>query len=209
MEISCLTRTGPGSKIVSVYMVYLQGMSHEFEINVINAFYIKFWNPFGKFFKRSCFFPFGILKNESFTFLICYLLVINIYCFFDLLLFQWSWYIWLLLRQYFWWIVQVSVIFEKLFSCFFVVPISHTRKFRKKTHTIMFFLKKPWAKLFLKQFVFAIQFWDKSWDFIFVNSPHLKIFVKLYYAKTNSVKIYIVLNIYCVKIYSFKVIQRS
>ena len=27
-----------GSKIVSVYMVYLQGMSHQFEINVINAF---------------------------------------------------------------------------------------------------------------------------------------------------------------------------
>ena len=31
-----------GSKIVSVYMVYLQGMSHQFEINVINAFYNKF-----------------------------------------------------------------------------------------------------------------------------------------------------------------------
>ena len=42
MEISCLIRTGPESKIVSVYMVYLQGMSHQFEINVINAFYNKF-----------------------------------------------------------------------------------------------------------------------------------------------------------------------
>ena len=42
MEISCLTDTGRGSKIVSVYMVYLQGMSHQFEINVINAFYNKF-----------------------------------------------------------------------------------------------------------------------------------------------------------------------
>ena len=31
-----------GSKIVSVYMVYLQGMSHLLEINVINAFYQKF-----------------------------------------------------------------------------------------------------------------------------------------------------------------------
>ena len=41
-EISCLTRTGPGSKIVPVYMVYLQGMSHQFEINVINALYNKF-----------------------------------------------------------------------------------------------------------------------------------------------------------------------
>ena len=31
-----------GSKIVSVYMVCLQGMSHLLEINVINAFYQKF-----------------------------------------------------------------------------------------------------------------------------------------------------------------------
>ena len=28
--------------IVSVYMVYLQGISYQFEINVINAFYNKF-----------------------------------------------------------------------------------------------------------------------------------------------------------------------
>ena len=70
-------------------------------------------------------------KNEGFTFLICYLLVINIYCFFN------DHGTWLLLLQYFWWFVQVSAIFERLFSCFFVVPISHTRKFRKKyTHTL-------------------------------------------------------------------------
>ena len=42
MEISCQTRTGPGSKNCSVYMVYLQGMYHQFEINVINAFYNEF-----------------------------------------------------------------------------------------------------------------------------------------------------------------------
>ena len=42
MEISCLTRTRQGSKIVSVYMVYLQGMSHKFEICVINTFYNEF-----------------------------------------------------------------------------------------------------------------------------------------------------------------------
>ena len=30
------------SKIVSVYMVYLQGMSHQFEINAINVFTINF-----------------------------------------------------------------------------------------------------------------------------------------------------------------------
>ena len=42
MEISCLTHTGSGIKNCFVYMVYLQGMSHQFEINVINAFYNKF-----------------------------------------------------------------------------------------------------------------------------------------------------------------------
>ena len=36
MEISYLTYT------VSVYMVHLQGTSHGFEINVINAFYNEF-----------------------------------------------------------------------------------------------------------------------------------------------------------------------
>ena len=93
MEITCLTRTGPGIKNCSVYMVYLQGMSHQFEINVINAFYNKFWNHFGKFFKRSWFFCFWHLKKRRlYVFNLCYLLVINVYCFFDLLLFQWSWY---------------------------------------------------------------------------------------------------------------------
>ena len=95
-------------------------------------------------------------KNEGFTFLICYLLVINIYCFFN------EHGTWLLLLEYFWWFVQVSAIFERLFSCFFVVPIFHTRKFRKKTRTTMFFFEKSWAKVFLKPFVFAIQFQDKS-----------------------------------------------
>ena len=38
MEISCLTILTLGSEIVSVYMVYLQGISHQFEIGVINAF---------------------------------------------------------------------------------------------------------------------------------------------------------------------------
>ena len=42
MEISCLTPTGPGIKNVCALMVYLQGMSYQSEINVINAFYNKF-----------------------------------------------------------------------------------------------------------------------------------------------------------------------
>ena len=42
IEISCLARTGRGIKNCSAYTVYLHGMSHQFEINVINAFYDKF-----------------------------------------------------------------------------------------------------------------------------------------------------------------------
>ena len=91
-DVNCLTVLARGSKIVSVYMVYLQGISHQFEIDVINAFYNKFWNQFGKFFKRSWLFAFGIWKKGGFTFLICYFLVINICWCFDFLLFRWSWY---------------------------------------------------------------------------------------------------------------------
>ena len=91
-------------------------------------------------------------KNKGFTFLICYLLVITIYCFFN------DHGTWLLLLEYFRWFVQVSAIFERLVSCFFVVSISHTRKYSKKhTHYHVFF-EKSWAKFFLKPFVFAIQF---------------------------------------------------
>ena len=91
-------------------------------------------------------------KNGSDTFLICYFLVINIYCFFD------DHDTWLLLLEYFWWFIQVSAVFERLFKCYFTVPISLTRKFRDKkthTHTRLFFFEKSWAKFFLKSFVFA------------------------------------------------------
>ena len=159
MEISCFTHTGPGTKNCFCYMVYLQGMPHQFEINVINAFYNKFWNQFGKFLKRSWFFAFGIWKKRRlYVFNLLFLqwlifIAFSIYCFFD------DHGTWLLLLEYFWWFVQVSAIFERLFSCYFVVPISLTRKFREKnTHTTLFFFEKSWAKFFLKPFVFAIQF---------------------------------------------------
>ena len=159
MEISCLTILTRESEIVSVYMVYLQGISHQFEIDVINAFYNKFWNQFGKFFKRSWLFAFGIWKKGGFAFLICFFLVVNIYWCFDLLLFRWSWYMVWLLLGYLWWFVQMSAIFERLFSCYFVVSISHTRKFRKKnTHHIVFFTTNHGKSFFLKQFVFPGQF---------------------------------------------------
>ena len=110
-------------------MVYLQGMSHQFQINVINAFYNKFWNQFGKLFKRSWFFAFDIWKKRRrYVFNLLFFVVINFYYFFD--------YhdTWLLLLEYFLWFVQVSAVFERLFKCYFAVPISLTRKFRKKTH---------------------------------------------------------------------------
>ena len=111
-------------------------MYHQFEINVINAFYNKFWSQFGKFFKRSLIFAFGVWrKNEGFTFLICYLLVINVYCFFDLLLFWWSWYM-VSARGIFLMICSGVRDLERFFSCYFVVPISHTRKFRRNTYTL-------------------------------------------------------------------------
>ena len=46
---------------------------------------------------------------------------------------------------------EVSAIFERLLSCYFLVPISLTRNFRKKTHTHtpLFFIEKSWAKFFL------------------------------------------------------------
>ena len=85
-------------------------------------------------------------KNGGESFLICHCLVINIYCFFD------NHGTWLLLLEYFLWFVQVCAIFERLFSCFFAVPISLTRKFRKKTkytHIRLFFFEKSWESFFL------------------------------------------------------------
>ena len=58
---------------------------------------------------------------------------------------------WLQLLEYFWWFVQVPAIFERLFSCYFVVPFSLRRKFRKKnthTHTTVF-LWNTMSKVFL------------------------------------------------------------
>ena len=90
-----------GSKIVFVYTVYLQGMSHQYEINVINTFYNKFWQILVTLLNVL---GFLLLASEKkwYKFLICYFLVINIYYFFDLLLFNvhdyCSWYIFDLLK---------------------------------------------------------------------------------------------------------------
>ena len=134
-------------------MIYLQGMSHQFQINVINPFHDKLWNQFSKLFKRSWFFALDIWKKRwRYVFSLLFFLVITIYCFFD------DHDTWLLLLEYFWWFIQVSAVFERLFKCYFTVPISLTRKFRDKkthTHTRLFFFEKSWAKFFLKSFVFA------------------------------------------------------
>ena len=182
MEISCLPVLARGSKIVSVYMVYLQGMSHQFEINVINAFYNKFWNQYGKFFKLSWFLPFGIWKKWKlyvFNLLIFLWLIIfiacSIYWFFD------DHDTWLLLLEYFWWFAQVSAVFERLFSCYFVVAISHTRKFRRNTQTTLVFFEKSWANIFLKPFAsLFLQFnYKKNRGFFFF-------FLRIVYIWRNS-----------------------
>ena len=143
----------PESEIVSVYMVYLQRMSHQFQIDVISAFYSKFWNQFSKLFFLVFSF-WHLKKTDAIRLQFAIFLVINIYCFFD------DHDTWLLLLEYFLWFVQVSALFERLFKCYFAVPISLTRTFRKKAHTHnrRFSFEKSWAKFFLKLFVFAIQF---------------------------------------------------
>ena len=68
MEISCLTVLARGSKIVSVYMVYLQGISHQFEISVINAFYNKFEICLVNFLNVLGFLPLASEKREALHF---------------------------------------------------------------------------------------------------------------------------------------------
>ena len=126
--------------------------------------------------------------------------MINIYYFFD------NHDTWFLLLEYFLWFVQVSAVFERLLKCYSVVPISLTKKFWKHTHTHThtpdcFSLKNHGQSFFLICNLILKQIAG----FIFAISPHLERFVKFYFAKN----IYIFLNIYSVKIYSFKVIQRS
>ena len=50
-------------KIVSVFIVYLQGMSHQLQINVICAFYNKFRNQFGNHFLNVL----GLLLLDGFV----------------------------------------------------------------------------------------------------------------------------------------------
>ena len=68
MEVICLTRTGPGIKNCSVYMVYLQGMSHQFQINVINAFYNKFEITLVNFLNVLVFFLLASKKTNALRF---------------------------------------------------------------------------------------------------------------------------------------------
>ena len=85
-------------------------------------------------------------KNAGDTFLMCYFLVINIYCLFD------DHDTLLLLLEYFLQFVHMSAVFESLFERYFAVPISLTRKFRKKTHKHTlncFSLKNHWQSFFL------------------------------------------------------------
>ena len=134
-----------------------------FEVSLVN-----FLNVFGFLLLTS-------EKNGGNAFLICYFLAINIYCFFD------DCGTWLLLLEYSLWFVQVSTVFERLFKCYFAVPISLTRKFRKKhTHTLpCFSLKNHGQSFFLNHlflpfnsrinrgfyFLRIVPTWRISWNF--------------------------------------------
>ena len=64
-------------------MVHLQGMSYQFQISVINTFYNNFEINLVNFLNVLGFLLLTSEKNGGYTFLICYFLVIDIYCFFD------------------------------------------------------------------------------------------------------------------------------
>ena len=133
-------------------MVYLQGISHQFEINVIYVFYNNFWNYFGKFFNVLGFLLLASKKNGGFTFSICCLLMINIYWFFDLLLFQWSWHIFTapgIFLMICWSVCNFWKVVFMLFCC------SHlTKKFRKKKHTLTCFSLKNHGQSFFLNHLF-------------------------------------------------------
>ena len=63
-------------------MVYLQEMSRQFEIWSVH-FTINFEMGLVNFLNVPVFLLLESEQKGSFTFLICYFLVINIYCFFD------------------------------------------------------------------------------------------------------------------------------
>ena len=149
------------------------GMSHQFPINVINAFYNIIFIAFSMF-------------------------MIHGYC-------SWN-------------------IFDHLFKCLQFLKgclnailqfPSHSQENLENTHTHThththtpdcYSLKNHGQRFFLNHLF--LQFNSRiNVDFSFANSPYLKKFVEFYIAKTNSAKIYIFLNIYSVKIYSFQVTQ--
>ena len=130
-------------------MEYLQGMSHQFQINVISAFYNKFCNQFTKLFKRSWFFAFDIWKKRRrYVFNLLFFLVINIYCIFD------DHDTWLLLLEYFLWFAQVSAFSERLFKCYLQFPSHLQENLEKNTHKPDCFSFKNYAKSFFLNYFF-------------------------------------------------------
>ena len=130
-------------------------------------------------------------KNGGYKFLICYFLVVNIYCFFD------DHGTWLLLLESFWWFAQVSAIFTRFLSCyFFLVPITLIGNFGKKTHTLAphYFPLKNYGKSFFLNHLF-LQFNSRlNGGFYFCEKSLSEEFLEFYFTKTNSVKIYIFLK---------------
>ena len=161
MEISCLTRTGPGIKncfclhgiftgnVSSIWNKYDQCIFIiNFEITSVNIL-----NVLGFLLSAS-------KKNEGFAFLICYLLVINVHCFVDLLLFQWSWYMatapGILLM-----ICSSACDFWKFFFMLFCSSrLTYKKNWQKHTHTIPCFSLKNHRQNFFLSHLF-LQFNSK------------------------------------------------
>ena len=133
-------------------MVYLQEMSHQCQINKINASYNQFEiSLVVNVLNVLVFLLLTSEENGGDSFLIC-----NFFS--DLyLLFRWSWYM----------VTPYGIIFYDLFKCLrflkgclnaiFQFPSHLQENLEKKhTHTRLFFFEKSWV--FLKPFVFTIQF---------------------------------------------------
>ena len=178
-----------GSFVIS-NKVCLPGMSHYFAINMNHGFCNKVWNQLGNFFKRSWFFAFGIWKKRRL-------------CVSNLLFLLW------LIFIPFSMIIAHDYCFSNIFNDFFKCHL--TKNFRKKkhTHTLHCFSWKNHGQSFFLNHLLLHFNSRKVVVFIFASSPYLKYFVEFYVAKSNSAKIYFFLNIYSVKVCSFKVTKRS
>ena len=131
----------------SVYMVHLQGISNQFKIMWSMHFITNFGISLVNFLNVLGFLLLASEKNGGYTFLICYFLVINVYFFFNLLLFQWLWYIVTALGIFLMICSSVCNLW-KVFYAILLFP-SHLQENLEKKHTHhTVFLWKSMGKVF-------------------------------------------------------------